>query len=145
MAELRRDVREVRAGCQHVGRQGVAQIGRSPSPHLRLVLHPVPDTPQEIGVIDRRSVFVRENAFPGIECPAIRQRLFLPFHPQPLQPRREFGTHVYFALRRSRLRGFHLPVVEDVLADDDVALFKIDVVPLKGRDLTDPHRRSGHA
>jgi hypothetical protein len=54
---------------------------RTPSvspPDLREIQDPVPDTQQEIGVVNRRSVSHPENPILKVEGRSIGQRLFLP-------------------------------------------------------------------
>jgi len=130
--ELRRDVCEIRAGGEHVGRPRVPQIMRRPPPDLRGVLNLVPDPPQEIAVVDRGPVLRREDPSLRVESRFSGQRLFLPFHPEPLEFRSQFRAHVDLALRRLCLRGLHLAVMRNVPPHDDIVLREVDIMPLQG-------------
>lgn len=126
-------------------RPAVPQVMRCSPPDLRNVLDLVPDTPQKIRIVDRRSIFIRKHPLLGIENFSVSQRLFLPLGPQPFQFRGKLRAHIDLPLRRFRLRRLHLAVMRNVPPYDDVVFLKVDIDPLKGRRLSNPHARPGHA
>jgi len=123
----------------------MTEVVRSPPPDLREILNLVPDAPEEICIIDRRSFVGPENPFFHIEGCPIGQRLLLSIRPKLFELSRKFGAHIDLPLRCDGFGRLDLAVVRDVPPNNNVVLGEIDVDPLNRRHLADPHSGSCHA
>jgi hypothetical protein len=85
-----------------------------------------------------RSVFVRKDPALHIKSLAICKRLLLFFHSEPLQFGGEFRTHIDLALRCLSFGRFHMAMVWNIPADNNVVPLEINVVPLNRRSLAVP-------